>query len=226
MSFSYLQVVVLLAVACVACAASNSPCRSEANVALNDTRGKVTAARTDLAQDRDGKEFWRWVRRQELPVAKQTSETSSLELRLTEIGCTPQEVLVKVSLHNRSKNWLWVHTASVSGMGASLNFAVIDTRNGTRIEQSSKSGHVSALTDYVILSPDGAVSRPVPVLRRFSSAADGGLWKIGATYRDTSIEVPEPPEGTRWFSGEVESNVIEVSVPINGSDAACRIVAP
>lgn len=224
MNHSYGHVVVLLAVSGTACAATHSPCRSEANVALNDTRGKGASARTDIARD-GGKEFWRWVQPQALPVTEQASDTSSLELRLTDISCTPQEVLAKVSLRNRSKEWLWVHTASVSGMGASLSFAVTDA-NGVRIEQSSKSGHVSALTDYVMLSPDGEVSRPVPVIRRFASAAAGGIWKIVATYRDTNVELPEPPRGTRWFSGEIKSNSIDVSVPTSGSDAVCRIVAP
>lgn len=225
MTMSRMPMAVYLLVASTACVSRETPCRSGGSVHVQGTPEKVTTTTTDSGRVNGKSVTWSWVLREELLPASQTTEMSTLALRLTAIQCTPQEILAKVALHNRSKNWLWVRTASASGMGPSLSFTVSDTNAGVRIEQSAKSGHVSALTDYIVLSPDGELSRLVPVLRRFGAAANGGIWKIAATYRDTNVEVPVPPEGTRWFSGELESDAIIVSIPQNVADTECKIVS-
>jgi hypothetical protein len=119
-----------------------------------------------------------------------------------------------LTLKNVSKEGpLWVSMRMLMGppQGGDVWLDVVHARTGEKLEVTcDTSGGVRRKEHYVVLTGEAlfSVVRPLPCMT-FSSK---GPWRITAHYKDDNSHPPQPPFATKWFSGELVSNTIEIEV--------------
>lgn len=130
----------------------------------------------------------------------------------------PAQGYLEVSLRNVSAVALWLNYGMRLGDKESQEREIwLDVQNPStgsapkRACVAAGKGVVSGGNDYMVLAPGAAVSR-IAVLDCYPGLPGRGPWHIVAHYDGGKRLVPPPPPGTRWFSGTVESNVVQIEV--------------
>jgi hypothetical protein len=145
--------------------------------------------------------------------------------RIESVYCESSRIEAKVLLRNVSKQWLWVRAMATLGLGPSLFFEVKDTSSGKNIEYSAKGDGQTSVTDYVSLGPGAEIGSLATVLRISASDTMAGVWRISARYIDTRRLLPEPPEWSRWFSGELRASSVDVELTSQDGELKCSVVS-
>lgn len=217
--------IALALLACVACTRTvEQPCRAAVIPESRSRSGANEANKTNKTFNANRQTVLTWIETTNLGDGRIASDAALANIEILGVECKDAEVLVRVALRNRSSQWLWLRTTTTVGYLPSLHFDVIDA-SGVQIEQSSKGGLAPQWTDYVMLGPGAEIAKPITLVRRIGVAAKGGTWTIVATYRDQRTEVLDPPEGTKWFSGQLKSAPIAVEVSESATAGKCELVS-